>query len=862
MYLVRKGIIAILFLVLLLTGYRPAGQCQSIATAPAVVPGVSYTLATWRSSRVRNIIYQLGFHLPATPTAAVEVEEQLSFDLSDNTAPLQIDFRKKGAGPDTLLVNGMPIPADYQQEHLLIPTKVLHTGANIIGLHFSAVDLPLNRNSDFLYTLLVPDRARTLFPCFDQPDCKAIFQLTLTLPADWKAMANAPLKEATGNGSEQTLHFLPSDRISTYLFAFVAGRFTDTAASAGEYPMHFFYRETDSAKLRLSIRPVFQIQTDALAFLQHYTKIPYPFQKFSCAAIPDFQFGGMEHPGAIQYKASSLFLDPGATRDQLIARSNLLSHETAHMWFGDLVTMSWFNDVWMKEVFANFMADKISNITLPDNKYDLKFLTDHYTAAYSVDRTEGAHPIRQQLDNLQDAGSLYGNIIYHKAPIMMRQLELLMGADAFRDGLRDYLKQYAGGNASWPELIRILGAHTTTDLNAWNKVWVNESGRPRFTYQCKTSGGKITELMIHQQGEDGSARVWPQFFTIALVYRDHIEHLPVNMNTAGIRLEKAVGKEAPLGFLFNSGGEGYGLFPVDKFLLHSLPAIKSPLMRASTYINLYENMLDGQGISPMQLLALDRAMLSMEPEELNLNILTDQISSLYWRFIPSAKRDSLSVSLEKEIWKTMYAVRSPNEKKVLFKTFSSIVRTKKGQDSLYRIWKTQEPPAGVQLSEDDYTALAATLALRAYPGEKQLLDEQLARIKNKDRRDRLIYLLPALSNDEGERDRFFETLRTPEGRKKESWVLTALGYLHHPLRTGYSEKYLPQTLALLEEVQRTGDVFFPQSWLAASLGWYRTKSAAAIVRDFLQQHPDYNPKLKAKLLQAADNLFRAANLTK
>jgi aminopeptidase N len=649
--------------------------------------------------------------------------------------------------------------------------------------------------------------------------------------------------------------------------------------------MHFFYRETDSSKLRLSIDSIFRIEGQALHFMQQYTGIAYPFQKFGFVAIPDFQFGGMEHPGAIQYKASSLFLDSGATREQFIGRSNLLSHETAHMWFGDMVTMTWFNDVWMKEVFANFMADKISGITLPDDNYDLKFLTAHYPAAYSVDRTEGANPIRQRLDNLQEAGSLYGNIIYNKAPIVMRQLERMIGADAFQAGLRDYLTKYAGGNASWPDLIAALQAHTAVNLAAWNEIWVNGIGRPQFGYHLQEAGGKITDFVIRQRGEDGSARVWPQVFEVALVYADRVEELTVNMNAASVRLAAADGKEKPECVVFNSSGEGYGVFPVDPHSLARLsgggagpsgsrvitPGISdrvtgtnaaTPLMRASAYINLYENMLDGQVITPRQLLAYDRKALTRETEELDLNILLDQVNSIFWRLLPSAGRDSLAEGLEETCWQAMQQAQTPNEKKLLFRAFSNIVLTRPGQDTLFDIWKSGRPPAGVKLSEDDYTGLAVALALRAYPGYRDILQEQLARIQNKDRKERLQYLLPSLSDDEGERDRYFATLSTAEARRKEAWVLSALSNLHHPLRTAASEKYLPATLDWLEDIQRTGDVFFPQSWLQASLGWYHTATAAAVVRNFLRQHPDYNPKLRAKILQAADNLFRAEKLVK
>jgi len=286
--------------------------------------------------------------------------------------------------------------------------------------------------------------------------------------------------------------------------------------------------------------------------------------------------------------------------------------------------------------------------------------------------------------------------------------------------------------------------------------------------------------------------------------------------------------------------------------------ISAAVKRAVVCINRYENMLAGREASPADVILNDIAVLGHEPEELNLNLLLEQISSVYWRFLPP--KLPLAGDIEMACWQSMRVVRSDNEKKLLFRTYSNIVQSKAGQDTLYAIWKEQRPPAGVKLSEDDYTNLAAALAIREYPGWRDILTEQLDRIRNPDRRERWLFLQPALSNDTVERDGFFRMLHDAQIRKKEAWVLTALSYLHHPLRTAYSEKYLPATLDWLEDIQRTGDVFFPQSWLQTSLSYYQTASAAAIVRDFLQRHADYNPRLKAKILQAADNLFRAEKL--
>src|SRR4029077_3452574 len=194
--------------------------------------------------------------------------------------------------------------------------------------------------------------------------------------------------------------------------------------------------------------------------------------------IPSFQFGGMEHAGAILYNAANLMLDESATQNQMLNRASTIAHETSHMWFGDLVTMQWFNDVWMKEVFANFMAAKIVDPAFPNVNHDLRFLVAYYPSAYSVDRTAGTHPIRQELATLDEAGSLYGPIIYDKAPIVMRQLERILGADRLQEGLQAYLKKYEFGNATWLDLVSILNAHSNVDITAWGHAWVEEAGRP------------------------------------------------------------------------------------------------------------------------------------------------------------------------------------------------------------------------------------------------------------------------------------------------------------------------------------------------------------------------------------------------
>jgi len=866
----------------LLGGLLLAVGCQrhavpTVATTPAlpalpVETGVSQALAEARKQLLSQLNYTLRLNIPSEKTQPIEAEETLTFALRDNRQPLQLDFKAPADHLRSLVINGQPAAIDYRNEHLVLPASALRVGRNEVKIAFMAGDQSLNRNADYLYTLLVPDRARTVFPVFDQPDLKAVFTLSLTTPAAWQAVANGPLRDSLRTGASKTYRFAPSDSISTYLFSFAAGKFTPLRQAVGGRPMNFYHRETDSTKIRLSVPAIFRLHGEALRFMENYTGLPYPFQKFDFTSIPDFQYGGMEHVGNIDYKAASLFLDDGATKDQLVARQNLIGHETAHMWFGDLVTMRWFNDVWMKEVFANFMADKMSGSAQGDDQL-LKFLTDHYPAAYAVDRTPGANAIRQALPNLQDAGSLYGNIIYHKAPIMMRQLEGLMGEENFRAGVREYLQKYAHGNATWPDLIAILDAHTPADLAAWNQVWVNEPGRPVFSYEVRGEAGKITELLIHQRAEDGSARIWPQRFDVALVSPTGqlLKVGDASSDQATVAVPWAVGQPLPAVALLNYHGLGYGVFPVSASLTSRLGALtdkgllhEPPSVRAALYITLYERMLNDHsgGSAARELLDTYQQQLAHETNELNIKLLTNQLSDIFWKFTSASTRAGRAPALEDALWQALLAQRTPGAQKLYFKAYQGIALSPAAQTRLYKIWQTQQPPAQVKLTEDDYTSLALSLAVRDYRAPQPLLPEQLARIKNVDRRQRLEFLLPALSPNVAVRDQFFASLKDEKNREKEAWVATALGYLHHPLRQATSEKYLPASLDLLAEIQATGDIFFPAAWLSGTLGYYRSATAARTVQAFLAAHPagSYNPQLRLKLLQAADDLMRAQKL--
>ncbi|MGB3144966.1 MAG: M1 family aminopeptidase [Maribacter sp.] len=824
--------------------------------------GVALSLAEYRKEHISKVTYDLSFKIPKEKENPIPSNLQLSFVLNSLENPVYLDFKEETKNIKGVKANGEKISIVHEQEHISIASDYLIKGENSIEIEFNAGELSLNRNEDFLYTLLVPDRARTLFPCFDQPNLKATYSLNITAPKSWKVLCGALEVEKTDIGEFTSHQFAPSDKMSTYLFSFVAGKFDSISQNLGDFPMNMLYRETDQDKVNYSTDSIFSLHQQSVSFLEEYTKYPFPFQKLDFASIPGFQYGGMEHVGAIQYREDALFLDESATEKNKLSRAKLIAHETSHMWFGDLVTMDWFNDVWMKEVFANFMADKIVNPAFPKINHDLSFMTTHYPGAYSEDRTLGSNPIRQDLENLNNAGSLYGSIIYNKAPIMMRQLEGVMGKQAFQEGIQEYIKTYAIGNAVWNDLIQILDKKSDIDLEAWSEVWVNSSSRPIFSDSIQyDSEGRITDFQFTQNAEDGSTHIWPQTFTISLAYADTTETILVDVKTKNTSINQATGKLKPLAIYYNSNSLGYGIFPIEELILTTIGSLKDEVTRGYTYINAYENTLTG-AIEASQLLDSFRAAIQEEKNPILTNLLSGYLRAIYWKYLSDKQRTVYQPVLAKELWKELNSEISPNLKKTIFNTFRSIAYSGTSLNQLYSIWKTETQIPNLKLNDDDYTELSMDLALYGHQESSSILSTAKEAITNPDKLERFEFLLPSVSNDMSVKNEFFASLKLEKNRAKESWVAHAMDNLNHPVHHKESISYLRPSLDLLDEIQKTGDIFFPKRWLSSTIGNYTSAEAYTILKIFMEENPNLNPSLKKKLLQASDDLRRVQLLNK
>lgn len=827
-------------------------------------PGISRELARERAANMSGVRYRMELSLLARDTARGSIA--ITFTVK-RPADVILDFR--GPRLSDVRVNGVTAQTTFNGAHLRVPASAIHAGRNEVTASFAALIAPAGASiirfhddrddADYLYTLFVPSDANALFPCFDQPDLKARLTLSLTVPMAWRALANGITDHVDPATASQTYHFRETDPLPTYLFAFAAGPWREF--TGGPRATHLWVRASRAREVEVDS---LQAQVaSAIASLQTYFGVPYPFQQFQYMLSPAFPFGGMEHPGVTMFNEESFIYREPPTLNQRLGRRATIYHEVAHHWFGDDVTMRWFDDLWLKEGFATYMAAKMQDIEGLPNPW-MSFYLRNKPAAYDVDQTSGTTPVWQQLSNLDQAKSNYGAIVYNKAPGILKQLNYLVGDSAFRAGLHDFLITHAYGNATWQDLLASIGKAAHRPLTEWGKQYILRPGMPVTEQVLDVDNGVIKRLaLIQHPAQPLSGRgVWPMRTEVVLWSAGGSPtSIPVDVTAETTVVAAAKGRRAPDFVFANANDQAYGLVMLDarssRWLLDHIGDVRDPLLRAMLWGAQWDLVRDAR-LAPAEFIASATHALPDESDEQIAAGVLGRLSRAVSAYVSDAQRASVAAGVEAVLLgvasdpKRSYGIR-----KSFLDTYVSTATSAQAMTRL-RAWLDSTSIAGSPLRQPTRWAIVTHLVERGAPDGDALISSEARRDTTVNGRRSAFVAGAARPSASVKADyfrRFFH-----DSTLNEDWVTASLRAFNAPDQTATTLPYLVPALDSLVWIQKNRRIFFLGSWLGGFIGGQRSPDALTRIDEFLAQHPKLPTDLKQKILQTRDDLERTIKI--
>ncbi|MEU6676044.1 aminopeptidase N [Streptomyces sp. NPDC046853] len=444
----------------------------------------------------------------------------------------------------------------------------------------------------YLYTQYEPADSRRVFANFEQPDLKAPFRFEVQAPEGWTAWSNG-----SGELVDGVWKFAETKPISTYITAVVAGPYhyvTDSYSrtfddgTTLEIPLGALCRK-GLAKY-FDADDVFLVTKQGLDFFHDNFDYPYPFGKYDQAFVPEYNLGAMENPGCVTFREEYIFRGK-VTTASYERRANVILHEMAHMWFGDLVTMRWWDDLWLKESFADFMGTfSMVEATRFTNGW-ITFANNRKAWAYRADQLPSTHPVTADIRDLEDAKLNFDGITYAKGASVLKQLVAYAGRDAFLEGARRYFKRHAYGNTRLGDLLSVLEETSGRDMAAWSQAWLQTAGVNSLTPQVLLNAeGRITELSVIQEAAESHPELRPHRVAVGLYRRTpdggltRYARAEVDVDGPRTVVSGLAGEEAPELVLVNDDDLTYCKIRFDENSLETLRAhlgdITDPLARA------------------------------------------------------------------------------------------------------------------------------------------------------------------------------------------------------------------------------------------------------------------------------------------
>ncbi len=841
----------------------------STSGLPPVVRGVSLELARHRAATITDVRYDLRLDLTALDSATGQVRIRFRYD---STGDVALDFR--GRRLVSAVANGTAIARPSVTDgHPVIPARLLRRGENQLELRFVADIAPAGAGiirshdptdgSDYLYTLLVPADASQLFPCFDQPDLKARVSLSLTARDSWLTVANGPVASSDTTRGRITTRFAETRPISTYLIAFAAGPWHRASSTVGGRTIHAYVRRSRAREADLDT--LLTLNRRALDWMEGYFGRPYPFEKFDFVLAPAFPFGGMEHPGAVFYSEDGFIFRERPTLPRRLGRLSTILHEAAHQWFGDLVTMRWFDDLWLKEGFATFMASKALATLEPGAGAWKTFYLGNKPSAYAVDQTKGTRPLWQELANLDQAKSNYGAIVYNKAPSVLKQLEYLVGDTAFQGGVRRFLEQHAYGNADWRDLLGAIGAAADRPLDGFGRDFMLRPGMPVVEQRLTPRDGRIARLDLVQRpaqtlSGDGA---WTERTEVLLFWRGRPPaRIPVELDGAVTEVKAAEGQPLPDLVFANAGDYGYFLTLLDTASVRALEdgalgRVDDDLLRAMLWGALWDQVRASR-MDPERFVRLALRELPREKDEQIVPVVLARLDRSVRAYLQPEARAGVQGEVERVLLQGVReATRPYGIRKAYADAFIGLATTTAGVAALDSLLST-DSLAGEPLRDPTRWAIVARLLELAGPTADARLAAQTRRDTSPDGRRRE-FIVGAGRPDAVTKATYW--LRYfADSALNEEWASGSLDEFNTLEHEVVTFPYLRPALDSLPFIQAHRRIFFLEDWLAAFLRGHTSGSALQTVHQYLEDHPRLPEDLRRKVLQHVDELERTVRI--
>ncbi|HVM31306.1 MAG TPA: aminopeptidase N [Candidatus Limnocylindrales bacterium] len=606
--------------------------------------------AAGRAARVRQVEYLVALDL-AGGRPDYSGQARLLFEV-EGEGPLFLDFR--GRRIERLTVNGSELTPDWNGFRLTLPAAAVARQMEVRIAYQNDFDtsgdgfhrfVDPEDGAEYVYTNFEPYEAHRLFPCFDQPDIKGHYTFDVTAPASWAVIANSPVEAADNTSDGRRRHqFARTELFSTYLVALIGGEYVVRHAQHRGLALGLYARRSMERQLDEHAAEIFEITGQGLDFYADLFDQPYPFAKYDQIFVPEYNSGAMENVGAVTYNEAYLFRDP-PTENQRLDRAEVLLHELAHMWFGNLTTMRWWDDLWLNESFATY----ISYLTMVEatrftNAWRV-FNADIKRWAYQQDQLVTTHPIAGAASDTEEAFLIFDGITYGKGASVLKQLVQAVGRDGFRDGMRLYFRRHAWGNATLSDFLACLEEASGRPLGEWSRLWLETASVNTLAAEWQVEGERLRQLVLRQSAPADYPTLRPHALEVGLGRveggRLVLEAVGASIDSPETVVHEAVGRAAPALVFPNHNDHAYAKVALDArslgYVREGLGRIDDPLLRQLLWMSLWEMVRDCQ-LGSLDFLSICRRQLQLEPDLDIVDAMLQRIALAQARYVPDAVR--------------------------------------------------------------------------------------------------------------------------------------------------------------------------------------------------------------------------------